>query len=419
MSAFGDLVGTAALLRSQYWALRRRQRASAARLRSLVEHAYRTVPFYRERFDAAGVHPEDIREPTDLKRLPLTRRSDLQSAGDAVLSNAFSRDSLAAHRSTGSTGRPLTIFADAGFRRAREALFFRALAAAGYRPGHKLLLVSQDRPRSTRRLLRWHYASILDAPDQLRTTLDRVRPDVLYGATTPLRQLAERVRAHGVGTWRPRSVISVAESLDPVTRRQLEETFEAEVFDLYGMTEAGIIGFECREHAGYHVADDAMVVEVDAAGPDEPARLVLTNLVLRAMPLIRFDTGDLVVPGSTQPCACGRTLARLERIEGRSADCIRLADGRVLSPYHLTCAIEGIAGVGRFQVIQSAPERFTVRVEETHGAAAAIPAAVRAAVLRVVGEEAEVHVAREARLEPAHGRKFRVVECRLGAESRP
>jgi len=70
-------------------------------------------------------------------------------------------------------------------------------------------------------------------------------------------------------------------------------------------------------------------------------------------------------------------------------------------------------------VIQSARERFTVRVEETHGAVAAIPAAVRAAVLRVVGEGAEVHVAREARLEPAHGRKFRVVECRLGAENRP
>jgi phenylacetate-CoA ligase len=419
VSALGDLLGSATFQRSQYWPRPRVQRAIASKLRSLVEHAYRTVPFYRERFDAAGLRPEDIREPADLRRLPLTRRADLQNAGDAALSNAFSRDSLVAYRSTGSTGRPLTVFADAGFRRAREAFFLRALAAAGYRPGHKLLLVSQDRPRAARRLLRWHYASILDAPDQLLSTFERVRPDILYGCTTPLRQLAERVRAHGVGIPRPRSVISVAESLDSVTRRQFQETFQAEVFDFYGMTEAGIIGFECRAHAGYHVADDAMLVEVEAAEPDEPARLVITNLVLRAMPLIRFDTGDLAVPGPARPCKCGRTLARLERIEGRSADCIRLTDGRVLSPYHLTCAIEGVVGVGRYQVIQSSPERFTVRVEEGGGAAAAIPAAIRAAVLRVVGEGAEVNVACDARLEPAPGHKFRVVECRLGAESRP
>ncbi len=411
MSAVRDVMRALSLQRSPYWSRQRLMGAQSQRLCALIHHAYATVPFYREHFDRAGIRPEDIRSADDLGNLPIVTRADLQSAGAAIRSNAFSPSSLRVHRSTGSTGRPVRIWTEAGFRRVREALFFRALRAAGYRPGDVLLLLPHESQRSARPVLRWHYASILDSPEAHLETYARVRPRVLYGCTTPLRRLADEIRARDVRTERTHAVITVAESLDAQTRRRLGEAFGAEVFDFYGMTEAGMIGFECSAHAGYHMAEDTSITELHPSIAGDSHHLVLTNMMLWATPLLRFETGDLAVPGASDRCECGRTLTRIERIAGRSADCIQLAGGTVLSPYHVTCALERVRGIDRFRVVQESPTDLTVHVEGRCDDE--IDASIRRAMHGLVGESASVRVVAGSRLEPAPGTKFRVVESRL------
>ena len=388
------------------------------KLRSLVTHAYSTVAYYRRLFDQAGVHPEQVRTLDDLARLPVTTRAALQTEpAQGLLSTAYRDVLLETVRTTGSTGRPFTVRCDPAFQSLRKALFLRALAAGGYRPGNKLVLLADPHPRRAPAWTRWHYLPRDGAPERTLQILNRIRPAMLYGPVTPLRRLVDVTVAEGRPFDGLRSVFTTAESLDDATRRRFSEVL-GEVFDIYGSTELGTIAWECRAHGGYHVADETTILELLPATSNGPCRVVATSLELRSMPLIRYDTGDLAraAPGK---CDCGRTLVRLARIEGRLVDCIRLADGRLLSPYVFTERIEDLPGIERYQLVQEALDRFTLRAqgpEPSRGLAAAL---ARGAIGEIAGTRAEVAVVWEASLEPRSGRKFRVVESRLAADEGP
>lgn len=404
------------LLRTQWLGRAELQALQEEKLRRLVEHAYGTVPYYRERFDAAGIRPEAIRTAADLAQIPVTSKADLQAAGlSAILSSAFRKEDLVPEHTSGSTGRPFTTWFDRRFVDVRNAMFLRALRIAGYRLGDRLMLVTSDRPTASKPVLRWRYVSIREPGERALAELRAFRPDVLYGCVTPLRQMALAARAESAPLPRLRAVVTTAESLDGPTRRLLREAFATEVFDIYGLTETGMVALECDRHDGYHLAEDAAIVELLPTGQGDEQSLVVTNLELYGMPLIRYRTGDLARPGPAGACGCGRALARIAAIEGRAVDSLRLADGQTLSPYRLTLALEHIEGLVRYQVIQEALGRFTVRFEGAPGEAERIAAEIRAAMAPIVGAEAEVLARREVSLDGGPGRKFRVVECRLAA----
>ena len=384
------------------------------KLRALVDHAYATVPYYRTLFDGAGVTPEDIRAPEDLSRLPVTTKATLLDLPpDQIVSSAFPAERLISETTSGSTGRPFTMRFDRPFQRARNALFLRALTTAGYRLGKRLMLITADAGKPSRRWLGWRYASIEDAPEQLLAQLNAFRPDVLYGCMTPLRQLASLIVESGTHAHRPSAVISTAEALDDRTRRLLKQAFDAAVHDVYGLTEMGLVAWECGAHDGYHLAEDTTIVEFTPTDDGQHESLVMTNLELMGMPLIRYQTGDLGVPGPAGTCSCGRSLRRLSRVEGRLLDSVLLADGRTISPYRFTLAIEQVPGISRYQVLQNDIDRFVVRAESDGADNAATSARLTAIIADLVGPNAAVEVRYEDNLDPPAGRKFRVVESRL------
>lgn len=406
--------------RSQWLDRAALDRLQRTKLTRLLEHAYRTVPFHRRRFDAAGLVPGDIRTVEDLAKLPVVTKAELQALPvEEIVSSAFPTDDLVTETTSGSTGRPFTMHFDRQFVAVRNAMFLRALSAAGYRVGHKLMLVTASDKKPPRRWLRWRYASIADPPERLLDEYERFCPDLLYGCTTPLRRMAAMIRDAGMVVHQPVAVVSTAEGLDTPTRRLLQDVFGAEVFDIYGLTEMGLVAWECREKAGYHLAEDTTIVEFVPQGASGDAALVMTNLELMAMPLIRFQVGDLGVAGSGAACACGRSLRRLARVEGRIVDSVRLADGRTVSPYRLTLAIERVPGLERYQVIQEDFGRFTIRFEGEDAGVDNVVAAARHAIANLCGEELEIRAVREANLDPPPGKKFRVVECRLGRMPHP
>ncbi len=411
MSALATWLAYRRLQRSQWFDPGRLRQSQEARLRRLVAHAVRTVPFYRRRFEQAGIGPDQIQGVDDLQRLPVTTKADLQAAGQgATLSSAFDPDRLVREHTSGSTGRPFTVAFDRGFVAARDALFLRVLATAGYRLPDRLMLVTSDRHKRDRRWPRWRYASIEAPPERLMTQFEDFRPSVLYGCLTPLRQMA--LVARGRRGHAPRAVVSTAEGLDPQSRRLLEAAFGAPVYDAYGLTEAGMIAWQCTARRGYHMAEDTAIVEFLPTPEGVAARMVVTNLELTAMPLIRFETGDLAIPAD-DGCPCGRQLRRIAGIEGRAVDCIRLADGRLLSPYRFTLALEAINGIQRYQLIQNDIDRFVLRVEAGAGQPADLEDAGQRAIRGLAGAGAAVEVVLEANLDPPPGRKFRVVESKL------
>jgi phenylacetate-CoA ligase len=415
MNPFATYFTYRKLLRSQWLDRDSLRRLQEEKLRRLVVHAYRTVPYYRKRFDESGIVPEEIRSLGDLARVPITPKSDLQAADlETITSSIYSNHRLVVDRSSGSTGYPFTVYFDHQFVRMRDALFLRALTTAGYRVGRRLALITRPREKVSRRWLRWYFISNQDPPERMLAELDRIRPGTLYGCMTPLRQLALYVRETGATVHRPQLLISTAEALDEGTRRLLEETFGAEVYDIYGLTEMGIVGWQCSERNGYHVAEDTVIVEFVPSARGEDLHLVMTNLELKATPLIRFQTGDIGVPGAATPCACGRAMVRLKRMEGRIVDCVQLRDGHTISPYRFTAIFKKLPGIKRYQVIQQDYDVFTVRLIVAQGAGEQGTAeAVQRAIRSIVGHNAQVHSQIESSLDPPPGEKFRVVKCRL------
>lgn len=402
--------------RLDHHGIRRRQED---KLRRLVAHAYETVPYYRNLLDGAGVTTQSIQTLADLEKIPVTTKATLQAQErNAITSGAFRPEELVPEHTSGSTGRPFTVWFDRDYVVTRDALFLRTLRAAGYAFGQKALLITRSHPpKKSNRLLRWEYASILQTPAELLAALNRSKPDFLYGCVTPLRLLAEFIAESQAAFHRPRRILATAESLDRGTRSLLAETFGAEVFDFYGLTEMGPVGWECAAHQGYHLSEDTVLVEfLPLEGEMEGKRLVMTNLELLGMPLIRFETCDIGSPIAHESCPCGRSFAKIGTVAGRAVDCLRLPSGQLVPPYRLTCALEKLSGLKRYQLVQDEPDHFLLRAETDTRRSGFSNQEAYDLLRPILGQAARIEISRVPEFAMQPGRKFRVIESRLHKE---
>jgi len=226
--------------------------------------------------------------------------------------------------------------------------------------------------------------------------------------------MALHAKKTGCELYKPKTVISTAETLDQSTRTLLQESFGAKVYDLYGLTEMGLVAWQCPEQQGYHLSEDTTIIEFEHDTEYQSDKMIMTNLELKAMPLIRYQTGDLAKVMEDTNCACGRKSRRIERIEGRMIDCIRLSDNSVISPYRLTLALETLAGLGRYQVLQNAIDKFTVRIEKNNFDQTAMQLNIQNALKPVLGSNAQFLTKLESSLKPPAGKKFRIIENLIG-----
>jgi len=407
------------LMKNQWLDIKQIREIQNQKLRHLVDYAYKNVSYYKKLFDETGLSATDIKSIGDLKKLPITQKTDLQSSIiNFITSRSFSNHELIQEHTSGSTGRPFTIYFDKDFVLVRDALFLRGLRATGYKPGQKLFLVTGRYVGERKnRFLRWRYASIQQSSDVILGSYNQFKPHVLYGCTAALRILAQHIQKHNKFVHRPERVISTADMLDESTRGLLEETFKAELFDFYGLTEMGLVGWECPDHRGYHLAEDTNFIEyVPYENNHQYFRLVLTNLNLKAMPFIRYDTGDLVHPGRRKKCSCGRGLSLIERVEGRTVDSIKLKNGQTVSPYMLTSEIEKLDGINGYQVIQNDYDEFIIKVDFRKGGSKSSIEEINKSIRSIVGEDARIDIKRAVKVEPKPGQKYRVIESRLRNE---
>ncbi len=339
-----------------------------AAVRSIVRHAWETVPFYHERWAAAGLHPDAVRSLNDLEQFPVLTKVDIRSAGQQLRSNAV-RGPVTTKTTSGSTGVPLTIVVDEGAMAWKRAMTLRADQWSGWRLGQRVARLwghgaveeGTWRDRLWRRVvLRENFLNTLGIDRAgLKAFADHLRrrpPGLLFGHAHSLYLFAAFVRKYCPGAIRPAGVVSAAMTLHAWQRCVIEEAFGRPVTDRYGCEETSLIACECEEHRGLHVNADGVYAEVVPddrlnAGPGA-GRLLLTDLTNRAMPLIRYQVGDVVVPTDRQ-CPCGRGLPLIERVVGREADYVLTPGGMLISGISLTdhFATE-IRGAAQVQILQ-------------------------------------------------------------------
>ncbi len=342
------------------------------RLRELVRHAYERVPFYRRRFDEAGLRPEQIRGLEDLGRIPLTLRADLQDAtAEDLLARGVDSRRLCNHLTSGSSGAPLNIRRTWFEERLLQAWRLRVMGALGFRVTDRRAAVVTARgvghPLYTRLgLLRYEELHCLWPPERILERLREIRPDVLRGYPSTLSWLAGLLTEADRDLIRPRFVTTDSEMMTPDMRSRIVEGFGAPVIDFYDSHEFNLIAAECPGHGAYHVSDASVIVEVlkngREAGPDEEGEVVGTALHSWAMPFLRLRLGDVVAraPGG---CPCGAPNSALARVEGRLMERFVLPDGSSVHPYTLVSPLLRQAPwLRRFQIVQEQPGLIRVRM---------------------------------------------------------
>lgn len=296
------------------------ERLRERRLREALEHARAHVPLYRRLWDGRAL---------DLASLPVISRAH---AREALASGELHAEGVHAPRafpSSGTGGDPLAVP-----RGATEARMWRAVALrAWFEHGHRWRdsTVHFDRtPGGSHPLQRlgisrstWISPDLGD--DELLRRFRAARRDFVVGTPTVFRRVCRAIEADAEPMPSPRVVFAAGEVLDRGTAELVQRTLGVAPIDLYGLTEVGYVAWECERREHLHVNAETCLVELLADGrpaePGELASVVVTDLRGRTAPMIRYDTGD-VARAVEGPCACGRTLPLMGRVEGRASESV-------------------------------------------------------------------------------------------------
>jgi phenylacetate-CoA ligase len=348
------------------------------KLRDLIEYSYAHVPYTRMQMQEAGVEPAQIREPADLARLPIMRKTDVRRNRELLHSEIAGK--LASFTTGGSTGEPL-IF-DLSKRRvaSRVACRLRTSHWWGVTIGDSELaiwgsIVEVKRQDWLRRVRDFFLATRLLSAFELNVpTITRyldilekggcrqifAYPSAIYLVCSQARKEGRNLRRLGV-----KVVFVTGEVLFPYQRELISDTLNCPVANGYGGRDSALIAHECPQ-GGMHVLADAVILElVNSDGrpvrDGESGEIVITDLYSHEAPFIRYATGDLAVR-SSRHCPCGRALPLLETIEGRSNDSIVAPDGRIINSLALIYAVREIEGIERFRICQKAVDSFHVEL---------------------------------------------------------
>ncbi len=343
------------------------------RLKQVVKRAYEKVPFYRKKFDEAGLKPEDIKSLEDVKYIPFTSKVDMREAYPFGMFAVPLEEIVEIHTSSGTTGKPVV----AGYTRKDIELWGEVMArcltmmgvtkddvvqiAYGYglftgglgfhygaqRIGATVVPASAGNTRRQIELMRDFGSTVIACtPSYALYLAEYAKEEVGIDPAT----LRLRVGSFGAEMW--------TEEM----RREIEKRLGLKAFNVYGLTE--IIGpgvaHECEAQSGLHVWEDHFLIEIidPETGenlPDgEEGELVITTLTRDGMPMLRFRTRD-ITRIIREKCDCGRTVARIERIKGRSDDMIKVR-GVMLFPYQIEQAILEVQGVEpHYQIVLTRP----------------------------------------------------------------
>ncbi len=347
------------------------------KIRALIAHAYRCVPYYRRLFDEAGIEPGTISGYDDLPRIPiLTKRTILDHPGELEASPWRGR--VFERKTSGSTGMTLHFKKEAEALARNDAVMFRCFDWYGIGLGDRQArfwgVPVAWRPRLREALKdlvanRIRVSAFDLSPSKCGQEFDRIRrfrPHYFYGYTSAIYAFATICTELGLplNLLPLKAVICTAEKMYPHHRAALEGAFSCPVVDEYGSSENGVIAFQCRR-GGMHMMSDHLAIEfVDGAGrpvgPGEGGRIAITDLSSYAMPLIRYEIGD-VGASSAAVCDCGITLPLMDIVEGRKEDFIRTESGTLVHAAYLCYTLKDDA-VREFKMYQKSPESFVVQI---------------------------------------------------------
>ncbi|MEU9846621.1 phenylacetate--CoA ligase family protein [Streptomyces sp. NPDC047985] len=390
----------------------------------LVRHAQARVPRYRELIDPATAAA--FRGPQDLASLPVLDRTDLHhSPAEELLAAGFTTASTKPGTTSGSSGIPITIRnseRDLGYLRAS---YLYDMLASGLRPWDRMAYFRVNpflrHPLERFGVLRTFHIDTSATLDEQVEAFLAARPTFLVGFPHVIASIVDELERRGVRYTGARRVLFGGERLTPTARARVLGHLGARCDEVYASVEVFTVARTCRRGA-LHLRSADVVVEVErddgstvlADGSQVvEGEILVTRLHSEAMPLIRYRLGDRVTVGPAD-CGCGRATPVVLRVQGRSEDRFRGADGREFYADFLTYQVQGFPEVARMQLVQRRPAQVTVSVVLSPGADEAVTDRIEASVRQAV-PEFDVTVERVPFIAPERNGKIKLVKVERGA----
>ena len=345
-------------------------------LKRLVRHCYDTVPYYKTLMDQQGISVDSIKVLEDINLFPILTKNDLIQAGMSIISTKYPKWLMRVANTGGTTGTPLLIWRDlfsvgnnhAFFRRQKDWAGIGLRDKCAYLTGR--IIAEPDKKNGClyaydpfmKELILSTYHLSIDTAKEYAKVLERYKVKAIEGYPSAVYLLAKTCLDSGIKV-KLESALTSSETLTESMRTTIAKAFKCKVYDYYGSAERTCVIHTC-DYGNYHVIPEyglTELVPVDESDNDK-CKIISTGFWNMAMPLIRYDIGDVLVK-SDERCPCDRAYPVIKSIIGREGDVIKAPSGEefgVTIMIHLLYVICGANNILETQFIQDALDHITV-----------------------------------------------------------
>jgi len=346
-------------------------------LKRTVRHCYRTVAYYKKIMDEYGIGMDTIKTLSDIKSFPILTKKEVLEAGDSIISSNYHKRILRTARTGGSTGTPLIVYrnwisignehafvqrqwdwAGIGVSDRCAYLMSRVVAKHG-RQNHRLYAYD---PFMKDLILSTHHLSIKTVK-HFADAIRKYRVKAIVGYPSAISFLAKSCLNLGI-ELNLKAALTTSEILTPTMCQNITKAFRCKVFDFYGSAERVCYIHNCQ-YGNYHLIPEYGYTElIPLNGSDKKFyKVVSTGFWNSAMPLIRYDTGDIVTK-TKRTCPCGRQFEVIDSIDGRQGDIIKTPSGRQLGVTLIIQILYVICGTKHIlesQIVQDGLDHLTIK----------------------------------------------------------
>ena len=415
------------LMNSEKWSAAEIESYQNEKLRFLIRHAYDSVPYYRERWKALKLSPEDIRNRGDLAKLPVLTKEDVRQNFSRLVSERVSRHELVRRHTSGTTGKALHFYVTNEAIAFQWAIWWRHRMRFGLEPGSwhanftgkRVVPLDQSSPpywrwnrRMCQALLTMHHLT----PAKMSSVMEFLNTnhfDFYSGYPSIIHMLALNAFEAGLTLDAPpRAVVTGAENMLDFQRRDIEKFTGAILTDQYGCSEGCGNASHCPQFV-YHEDFEFGILEGAELSPNHPAKSILcTGFGCDAFPFIRYEVGDAGVwQQDGAACSCGRHSRAMTRIEGREDDYVVTPEGARIMRFDYI--FKDALNVSEVQIVQEQMGEITARVVRRSSYGAKDEAEISREVQRWISPTIRVRFEYPGEIERGANGKFRAVVSRL------
>ena len=395
------------------------------RLQTIVRHAIKHVPYYRDIANRLGLDADFPRSFEEFEKFPFLTKADVLAAGSAMISDKNSGPKVSA-RTSGTTGASMVAYRDLASINRENAFVWRHMQWAGMQQGDARVWIRGDkivRPdqatppywrhaRADNMLMMSAYHLSEGSALGYLEAIEAFDPVVIQGYPSAVLLLARYL----VGSQRAyrgkrlRSIVTSSETVSTEDRHLAHQAFGCEVFDWFGSMERTTAIANC-EHGKYHLLSDYGYTELETSG-DGTHQIIGTGFDNFLMPFIRYRLGDAVaLPSDAGPCACGRSFPQVDHIMGRVEDYILTPSGRRV--FMAGNMLDNIESILEAQITQDRVDTICVALVQVPDAKPIDVAEVERSGHRYFGSDMKIEVKLVEQIHRTQNGKVRVVVRRI------